>query len=663
MAEESRRLAAVMLTDMVGYSSLAQRDERLALDLGREQDLLVRAMIAEFGGTTVKSLGDGILAEFGSALEAVRCALTLQAAIERRNSAVGVTPIRLRVGIHLGDVEHRDGDVYGDAVNIVSRVEPHADHGGICVSQQVCDQVRNKLEATFESIGTPRLKGIEHSIELYRVVMPGSSSAASGSSERAKGDGAQRIVVLPFANISPDPDDEYFADGMTEELIEKLAHVGGLRVIARTTAMHYKRSERTAGQIGRELGVALVLECSVRKVSKRVRITAQLIDAASEEHLWADRYDRDLDDIFQIQDEIAREIASAITTRVAESGGSATLEPPPPSRDTEDLDAYTDYLQGRELLRRRGSIESMRTAQRLFERAIDRDPAFARAHVALGEVLLWLSGEAAIPFEEAEERAAAELSAAIALDETIAEAHSVIAGSLLGLDDLEGAKREALRAKALNPSLSDPYRWLAQIEAGNGNIDGAVELLEEARTVDPLDVNVLAFLGRCYFYAGRIDDALAHWDHTEALVGFRTNAYRAEYCLSVGDLDGVEAAVERMHHARPGTAWELLYRGVLAARRDDGGALRSSYDQLRAIGEDSPVATFMVGFLDCVTGDLDEYFACMHRVIEQHSLPLLEVTYSPLYAAARDDPRYEELLAAQRAVVAAASAHAGTPGS
>ena len=338
-----------MLTDMVGYSFLTQRHEKLALDLAHEQDQIVRTISATFGGRTVKSLGDGVLVEFGSALDAVRCALQIQEAVSQRNSTAGGERIALRIGIHLGDVVHRDDDVFGDAVNIVARIEPHADHGGVCISQQVYDQVHNKLEASFESIGSPKLKNIETPIQLYKIAPTSVHAPPDSRAARPPPDGSlTRIVVLPFANISPDPNDEYFADGMTEELIEKLAHVSGLRVIARTTAMHYKNRQETALEIGRALRVAMVLECSVRKAGNHVRITAQLIETRSEENLWAARYDRELHDIFAIQDDISGQIADAMSAHVTGLGGTGPLSVAQAEQDTTDMKPTpTSFRDGR----------------------------------------------------------------------------------------------------------------------------------------------------------------------------------------------------------------------------------------------------------------------------------------------------------------------------
>ncbi len=647
MQGERRQLAAVMLTDMVGFSALTQREEALVLKLAREQDRIIRDLVVSFQGLTVKSLGDGVLAEFASALDAVACALKIQEAIDARNRTTEGVPIVLRIGVHLGDVVLRDDDVFGDAVNIVARVEPFAEHGGVCVTQQVFDQVRNKIDVAFRSIGTPHLKNIDAEIQLYNVVGPRSVLPTSGARSDSS-EALPRIVVLPFANISPVPHDEYFADGMTEELIEKLAHLSGLRVIARTTAMHYKDSRETALEIGRTLRVQMVLEASVRKAGNRVRITAQLIETSSEEHLWSASYDRELDDIFAIQDDISNQIASAISERLSLATGVLEPASEPVRPDTTDMRAYTDSLQAREIYRKKVSEATVRHALSLFERAVAVDPNFARARVGLAECLLWLAGEGALPFEPSNQRAREELLRSLALNEALAEAHSALAGLLLGEDDMVGSRREALRAVELNPSLSDPYRWLAQIEAGEGRIDAAVRLLEEAYEIDPLDVNVIAFLGRLYSYAERTDEAFAFWEQTKSLVEFRTNQHRTEYYLAMRDFEHARRGVGEMLRIRPGNAWSVTFEGILAALEGDDALARQSLETLRRLGSERGVMEFFEGIVYYALGDVDRFFEQMDRALELHNLPLLELMYSPLYAGARSDPRFDDLLRRQR---------------
>jgi len=631
-----------MLTDMVGYSSLTQRDEMLALDLAHEQDQIVRAIVATFGGRTVKSLGDGVLVEFASAFDAVECALEIQQAMDERNSAAEGEHITLRIGVHLGDVVHRDEDVFGDAVNIVARIEPHADHGGVCVSQQVYDQVHNKLQASFRSIGTPKLKNIDTAIQLYKIARtaaqpPSDPRLAPPPPEES----VRRIVVLPFANISPDPNDEYFADGMTEELIEKLAHVSGLRVIARTTAMHYKNTQETALEIGRALQVGMVLECSVRKAGNRVRITAQLIETSSEEHLWASRYDRQLDDIFAVQDDLSDHITAAISAHVSALGGTVSLAASRGEQDTSDMEAYTEFLQGRELFRKKTSEQTICQALALFESAVARDPRFARARVGIADCYMWLGGEGSLPYADSQRRAREELAAALAANEALAEAHSSLAAMMLSEDDFSGANREARLAIELNPSFSDPYRWLAQLEAGTANIDEAVRLLEEAYRLDPLDVNVIAFLGRAYFYSGREAEALAHWDKTESFVAFRTNQHRAEYYLGRQDYVKAEQCVREMERLRPGNSWTLTFRGFLAARQGDPETARGCIESLDELDHDGAVTVFQAGFVHFALDEMEAFWDCMQRAV---ATPVLELMYSPLFERGRADPRYGELI-------------------
>jgi len=628
-----------MLTDMVGYSSLAQRNEKLALHLAREQEELVRPIVRSFEGRAVKSLGDGLLVEFASALDAVRCSLEIQRAIRRRNSDGEGEPISLRIGVHLGDVVHRDEDVFGDAVNIVARIEPHADHGGVCISQQVYDQVYNKVNATFQSIGTPELKNIDAAIQLYKVTQasmhapPEERTALPASDERLR-----RIVVLPFANLSPDPNDEYFADGMTEELIERLAHIQGLRVIARTTAMHYKNTAETAAQIGRSLRVGMAVECSVRKAGNRIRIMAQLIDTTSEEHLWSSRYDRDLDDIFAIQDDISGQITSAISDLLSADGRNVALAPIHGQQDTTDMEAYTVFLQGRKLLAQPGNVHA---AMRLFEKAIARDPGFARARVGRATCYERLGSSGFLPYLETLEVARTELTAALATDETIEEAHSELALIMLGEDNLAGAERQARRALELNGSFADPYRILAQLAAGEGRIHEALRLLEEAYRLDPLDVNVIAFLGRMYAYAGRGDEALRHWERTESLAEFRTNTHRAEYYLGRQDYERAEENIRRAEGIHPDSNWAIMLRGFLAARLGDVKMARSCIEVLDRAGSST---AFLAGFVQLARGERGAFWESMERADEMHCLPLLELMYSPLLESARSDPRYAELM-------------------
>jgi adenylate cyclase len=642
----TRRLAAIMFTDLAGFTKLGQRDEEAALALRREHQAMMRPLFAAHGGREVKTLGDGFLVEFPSAVESVRCAVKIQNEVTGRNSLPSSKErIDLRIGIHVGDVVGDGDDIVGDAVNVASRIEPLAGAGGILVSGTVFEQVRNKVPMPLEKLGPRRLKNVDLPVDIYRVVVAGGGAPAR--SEAVENGPTVRLAVLPFANLSPSPDDEFFADGLTDELIAHVAKLPGLRVIARTSILRYKGSSKTIREVAEDLGVNLALEGSVRRSGQRLRITAQLVDTATEAQVWSSRYDRPLDDIFTIQDDIAGQIATSVSGHLTQLGVTTVVPFVHAPPETSDLEAYTRFLHGRKLFNERGSEESIRKALEYFEEAIRRDPRFARARVGRAEVLEWLGSDGTIPFAEAEREARKEIAMALRENEGLAEAHSALAGFLIGEDDSLGAQREARRALELNPSLTDPYRWLALLAAGEGRIDEAVRLLETAQRLDPVDINVLAFLGRAYHYAGRTSDALAHWERTKPLVAFRTYAHLTEYYLSVGEYAKATLTVREMERLRPGNLWADTYGGMLAAKTGNTETARRALDRLRERGRTGELTVIGAGFIEYALGNMDGFLEAMEAAFRVHQLPLLELMYSPLFAAARSDPRLLDLLRRQ----------------
>ncbi len=637
----SRRLAAIMFTDLVGFTKLGQRDEEEALRLRTEHQSIVRPLLAPHGGREVKTLGDGFLIEFPSAVESVRCAVEIQEAVARRNALpTSRERIVLRIGIHVGDVVGEENDIVGDAVNVASRIEPLAEPGGICVSGPVFDQVRNKVRLPIEKVGSRTLKNVEFPVDIYRIVLWADSVRPRPAAEAS--DENVRLAVLPFANLSPDAHDDYFADGLTDELITRSSKIPSVRVIARTSILRYKSSSKSLREVGQDLGVRLALEGSVRKAGNRVRITAQLVDTNSEEHLWSSRYERPLDDIFAIQDDIAGQIAAQVSRHL--SGGQRTPTPVlvPNSPDTQDLEAYASFLHGRKLFAEKTSEETIRQALAFFEESVRRDPEFARARVGVAECVLYLGGEGALPYSDSMQRGREEVTKALELNEALADAHTCLASILLTNEDFVGSEREARRAMELNPSLADPYRWLAQIAAGRGAIDEAVKLLEMAQQIDPLDINIIAFLGRAYFYSGREAEALAYWERTRPLVAFRTNAHLTEYYLSHQNYAKAEETIREMERIRPSSVWTEMFRGFLAARRGDTEAARREIERLRSRTDAAQVTVFLAGFVHLALGETDAFFEAMERARREGAEPVLELRYSPLYESMRSDPRFVE---------------------
>ena len=468
----SRRLSAIVFTDMAGSTELAQRDERTALALIEEQETLARPIVRDHRGRLVKSTGDGLLMEFPSALDAIECAVEFQRQVHARNQTPGRVPLVVRVGAHLGDVQARNDDIFGDAVNVTARVESVAAPGGICVSESLYNQIRNKVSYPLEPLGDQTLKGVREPMAIYRVVLPWSTAVGSAPAPPS----GNRIAVLPLANISPDPNDEYFADGLTEELIAVLSKIPMIRVIARTSVNPYKSRTKSIAQIGTELGVRSVLEGSVRKAGDRLRITLQLVDVTTQEPVWAERYDRQLSDVFAIQTEIAESTARSI--RVELSGAARKYLRRPP---TTNLAAYDLYLRASRLF---DTVDPdiYRESVALLETAIEKDPQFAQAYAQLGDRLVQGAGDY-FPHREGFIRARACVMRALELDPAISEAHSALANLIMQEEhDWGRAEEEFRRALALNPSNGNArmhyaglLRTLGRTEEAEGQARAAIE--------------------------------------------------------------------------------------------------------------------------------------------------------------------------------------------
>ncbi len=491
-----------MFTDVAGFTDLAQSDESAALGMIKELESLAEPVLKAHHGRKVKTMGDGMLVEFPDVLDAVQAAIALQTSLHERNSQPQARPLKLRVGLHIGDVQRKGSDIVGDAVNLASRIEGAAEPGGICLSEQVAVQVRNKLPYRFEPMGPQTLKGIREPVNLFRISLPW-ASAGLGS---APG-GASRIAVLPLANISPDPKDEYFADGLTEELISVLSRVRGLRVIARTSVGQYKSTPKSIRQIGSELGVGAVLEGSVRRSGDRLRITLQLIDVDSEEHRWAETYDRNLNDVFEIQAEVADRTASALRVELVATERDAIRRP-----TFKSVAAYELYLRGIASFQRavdeafvRASVEA---AIRWFELAIEKDPTAGAAYAWLGNLLIAAQGESFSSAEVAD-RIRELVTTAYRLDPQEPEVLTARGNYALQFElDWARAEAEFRSAVAISPSAMSAHAWLGVLLVTLGRYDEAVRELQTAADLDPLFLNVTSWQLRALTLAGRSDDAI-----------------------------------------------------------------------------------------------------------------------------------------------------------
>jgi len=494
-----------MYTDMVGYTALGQRNEDLSLALLEEQRKLIRPILGRHNGREVKTIGDAFMVEFPSALDAVRCAYDIQRTTREFNFTLSEERrLHLRVGIHLGDVVESEGDISGDAVNVASRIEPLAEDGGVCLTRQVYDQVQNKFELPLASLETKPLRGVGVLIEVFKMTMPWHGEKAIHSEKLD----TNRIAVLPFANISPSVEDEYFADGMTDELISVISKIGGARVIARTSALKYKGSLKGIAEIAKELNVGTVLEGTVRKYQDRVRISVQLVDARTEEHLWAKRFDRELGDVFRIQGAIAAQVARELKLKLARD--AAELAAPP----TRDVEAHTLYLKARYHWNKR-SEEGIKTAIRYLEEAISKDPGYALARVGLADCYHISALFGYTSPRDVYPKIRELVASALRVEDDSAEAHASMGEMLMHYSyDWAGATRELERSIQINPNYAIAHLWKSTCSQITGQFDKAEAEARRGIELDPFAVVAMNEVAKNFYYARKYDEALKKYVHS-----------------------------------------------------------------------------------------------------------------------------------------------------
>jgi adenylate cyclase len=476
-----RKLAAILAADVAGYSRLMGADEEGTLArLKACRRELMDPKIAEHRGRVVKTTGDGILIEFLSVVDAVRCAMDVQRGMAERNADVtDEQRIEFRVGINLGDIMIDAEDIHGDGVNIAARLESIAEPGGICISDSSYQQVRDKFTIRFEDMGVQQLKNIARPVRVYRVPI---GRSAPGERPALALPDKPSIAVLPFQNMSADPEQEYFADGMVEDIITELSRIRWLFVIARNSTFTYKGQAVAVKQVARELGVRYVLEGSVRKAGERVRVTAQMIDAISGAHIWAERYDRGLTDIFAVQDEITASVAGVIEPALAEAEQQRVLRKP-----LERLDAWEAYQRGFWHFNKYGPEENQ-TAQTFFRQAIALDSNFAPGHYGNALALQWeIWHFSTRSFSEVQGTAREEAQIAVSLDDKDAVAHAVLAHMMMWGGEWEAAIAEARTAVALNPNSAFVISMLGCVLGFGGYREEALERLQQAMRASPHD--------------------------------------------------------------------------------------------------------------------------------------------------------------------------------
>jgi class 3 adenylate cyclase/TolB-like protein/Flp pilus assembly protein TadD len=689
---EQRRLAAIMFTDMVGYTALTQRNETLALELLEEQRALLRGLFPSFNGREVETTGDGFLLEFASALEAARCAIEIQRALATRNISVGPErQIQLRIGIHVGDIVHREGHVLGDGVNIAARLQPLAPPGGICISVDVARQVQNNLEATVVRLGEAELKNVRLPMEICRIVLPWeqitapTTPALAGASPspvpqvtqppattRMPILSRQLVVVLgllllgilgswlwmrggrspsqlgrtagpikslavkPLDDFSGDTNQAYLSDGMTEALCAALGNISALRVPGRSSVMRFKGTQKTIQEMARELNVDAMVEGSVQRASNRLLITLQLVEAATDRHLWATNFERDLGDFFKVQTEIAQALAQEVQVRLTPEDRTRLAR-----AKTVNRDALEAYLIGMHHWWNWSYAETT-NALGYFQRAIALDAGYAPAYAGASLAYQWTPGDPAITGPKA--RQAAER--AVQLDPEFSDGFAA-RGNVRALYDWDwpGAEADLRRAIQLNPKSSlalDLYNNFLTIR---GRFGEAVAVLEQALENDPLAAGLHSDLGFTLTVAHRDAEAVTHLRKSLELdPNFeQAHGYLGGVYWRLGQITEAEAEFLAAVRDEPMSVMERYHLAEFYAatgKKEDARKVVAQADQLAKASYVSPcnaaVRHLALGETEAALDSLES--ACAHRD------PLLVVVYRlPAYDSLRDQPRFQAL--------------------
>jgi adenylate cyclase len=607
-----RRLTAILAADVVGYSRLMGANEVGTLQsLQLHQAELIEPEVAAKHGRIVKLTGDGMLVEFPSVVSAVECACAVQRRMRTRNADVPEDRrIEFRMGINLGDVIVQGDDLFGDGVNVAARLEGVARPGGLAISQSVRDHVGNKLDLVFRDKGDQQLKNIAHPVRVYDVVLhPGEAGKARASIAVDK----PSIAVLPFTNMSGDTEQEYFSDGITEDIITDLSKISALFVVGRHTSFVYKGKSENLEQIAKELGVRFLLEGSVRKVGNRVRITGQLIDGTTGGHLWAERYDRDLTDIFAIQDEITRTIVDQLKVQLMPAENEAIGQPP-----TASIEAYTCYLHGRQFFHN-GTKNFLRLAQQMFVRATELDPGFARAFAGIANCesrLIGWYGEL-IP----EERVLADADKALALDPDLAEAHAARADALSFFGHFDEARIAFDRALVLDPNSFDVNLLYARFCTRSGNFEQSIPLYIRALELQPEDYQAASMLQLAFRSLGRDEESLRY----------------GELAITRGE----EAMRQHPEWSRPAQLMAATLAGF--GRRKEAIFW---LDRAIALEPDDSQTLYNAACTWAQLGEPDRAFDALKRWlpvsgVEKRQWLMQDCDFDPL----RNDPRFDEILA------------------
>ncbi|MGH7567155.1 MAG: tetratricopeptide repeat protein [Gemmatimonadota bacterium] len=634
----TRRLAAVWFADIVGFTGLSARDERSAMALVSLLQTCARRAVGHCDGRLVKFIGDEAMAEFGSTEASVRAALELKIDFHDLSTRRAV-PALLRIGVHVGDIVSSEGDIYGDGVNTASRIQREAKPGEVLVSEDVWRHLKGRSEFVLEDRGERELRGLEGTRRLYAVELVEASEKRVATREEPGLPDSWAIAVLPFVDISPGHDNEYFSDGMTEELIHSLSRVDGLRVASRTSSYSFKGRSAGIDEIAEALRVNVVLEGSVRKSGSRVRVTPLLVDAANGYQLWTDTFERELEDVFDLQETISSAIVDALQVKLG-APERITRE------HTRDSAAYDEYLKGRYHWNRH-TPEDFRKSIEHYERAIAADPEYALAWAGLADSFITMGAVFLGRPRDLYPRAREAARKALELDPQLAPAQAALAEVQLRYDwDWDAAERGFRRALALDPDYADGRYRYGNFLRDMGRFDEAIVEIRRAQRIDPYSLPISAAVAGVFYYAKRYDEAI---EECRRALEQAPRFYNASFYLAVSYIEKGMAAEGVRHFERvrelagfDGSIAGLVIGYAAAGRNEEA---KTVMDDLLAMAETGEAAAFLVASAWVAIGDRDEAFRWFDRAVEERTSWFTSLRVEPRFAHLHADPRFQRLLA------------------
>ena len=635
MKKEIRMLAAIMFTDMVGYTVMMQEDERKAKTLRDRHREVLQKLITEHNGQILQYYGDGTLTIFGSAIEATICGARIQQELQSDPK------VPLRIGIHAGDIVYDDEGVYGDGVNVASRIENLALPGSVLLSGKVNEELKNQTDVSTTELGSFKLKNVRYPVRVYSVSSHGlpvpTPDEVAGKIHTAE----HSIAVLPFVNMSADKENEYFSDGITEEILNTLAKVDGLMITSRTSAFAFKGKNEDIREIGKQLGVKNVLEGSVRKHGNKVRVTAQLINVEDGYHKWSEVYDRNLEDIFAVQDEIASSIGDQMrkSLKIHKPKSQVTKLP------MENIDAYNLYLKGM-FYWNKWSPDNVQKAINLYEEAIEKEPNFALPYAGLSACNVFLGAVGIFPPKIAYPNAEKYALKALELDQSIPEAHiSHAMVKYFGEWDWVGSEKSFIKALELNPNAATAHQYYAMLLATLGYNKKALKEAELAYQLDPLNAPISAMLAFNYYNVNMLDESLDQYEQTAEIDPEFHESWSGKGWLyyKMGEIDKAIETYKKVE-AFPGFRHKSLSGlGYLYAKNNEMEKAEKCLKDLEEM--ETPDLQLDVEFAIIYTGlgDFDKVFELLNSACDKR-LGGLNFIKSKHWKDIQDDSRYIKLV-------------------